>query len=237
MKGHICPALGKIKLSKLTPAHVQGLYRSKLDSGLSPATVHKVHTVLHKALKQAMRWSLVPRNVTEAVTPPRPAPDEMRPLSPDGGRLLLKAARGDRFEALYVLAIHTGMRLGELLGLGWEDVDLERRRLQLRHGLTTLGSRPVLGELKTKRSRRTIQLTAGAVDALKEHRRRQAEEKLAARELYEDHGLVFATYVGTPINASNIRRRSLASAAGTRRTAEDTLPRSAPHRRDAPAVP
>jgi integrase len=139
---HICPALGRIKLSQLTPAHVQGLYRSKLDSGLSPATVHKVHTVLHKALKQAMRWSLVPRNVTEAVTPPRPAAEEMRPLSPEEAQLLLKAARNDRLEALYVLVIHTGMRLGELLGLSWEDVDLERRRLQLRHGLTTLAAAP-----------------------------------------------------------------------------------------------
>ena len=77
---HIKPVIGRVKLKALTPAHVQGLYRDRLDAGLSPATVNKTHVVLHKALKQAMRWNMIPRNVTEAVTPPRPTPEEIRPL-------------------------------------------------------------------------------------------------------------------------------------------------------------
>ena len=88
---HISPALGRLRLKALTPAHVQGFYRGRLDSGLSPATVQKIHVVLHKALSQAVKWSLVPRNVTEAVSAPRPSPKEMRPLSARRGQ---KAARG-----------------------------------------------------------------------------------------------------------------------------------------------
>jgi integrase len=121
---HLKPALGRVKLSKLTPAHLQGLYRDKLDSGLSPATVQKIHTVLHKALTQALKWNMIPRNAADAVKAPRPAPEEMHPLSPDGARKLIETAHGDPLEALYILAVHTGMRQGELLALKWEDVEL-----------------------------------------------------------------------------------------------------------------
>jgi integrase len=112
-------------VAALTPAHVQGLYRAKLDEGLAPKTVKYIHTTLHRALKQAVRWGLVPRNAAAGVDPPRVRTPEMRPLSPMQARTLLNAASGDRLEALYVLAITTGMRQGELLGLKWEDVDLK----------------------------------------------------------------------------------------------------------------
>jgi integrase len=122
---HIIPFLGGIKLSKLTPAHVQGFYRDRLDSELASASVHKCHTVLHKALGQAVKWHLIPRNVCDAVKAPRPTPqEEMRTLSPEETRRLLETAHGDKLEALYVLAITTGMRQGELLGLKWQDIDL-----------------------------------------------------------------------------------------------------------------
>ena len=91
---HIRPALGRVKLSKLTPAHMQGLYRDKLDSGLSPATVQKLHTVLHKSLAQALKWNRdPPRNVPDAVEAPRPTPKEMHPLSPVEACRLLEASR------------------------------------------------------------------------------------------------------------------------------------------------
>jgi site-specific recombinase XerC len=96
---HISPALGRLRLKALTPAHVQGFYRGKLDSGLSPATVQKIHVVLHKALSQAVKWSLIPRNVTEVVSAPRPAPKEMRTLSAPEVRRLLQAASDDPLEA------------------------------------------------------------------------------------------------------------------------------------------
>src|SRR5215218_3643993 len=110
---HIAPALGQAKLKNLSPAHLQGFYRDRLDAGLSPRTVQYLHVVLHRALKQALRWGLVPRNVAEAVDPPKVPEKDVTPLSPDQARALLEAARGDRLEALYVLAVHTGMRQGE----------------------------------------------------------------------------------------------------------------------------
>src|SRR5215204_1390075 len=125
VRKHIVPALGRVKVKAISPAYLQGFYHSKLEAGLSPRTVQYLHAVLHRALKQALRWGLVPRNVAEAVDPPKPRKEEIKPLSRDEARRLLDAAYSDRLEALYVLAIHLGLRQGELLGLRWKDVDLE----------------------------------------------------------------------------------------------------------------
>src|SRR5215203_3800016 len=122
---HIRPILGQLKLKNLTSAHVRGLYRQKLDAGLAPRTVQYVHVTLHKALEQAIVDGLIPRNVTEAVKPPQVRREEMRPLTAEQVRILFDVGVGDRLEALYVLAVTTGLRQGELLGLKWDDVDLE----------------------------------------------------------------------------------------------------------------
>ena len=143
---------------------------------------------------------------------PAASSKEMHPLSASEARRLLAAASeaGDRLEAFYVLALHTGMRRGELLGLKWEDVDLDGSTIRVRRTLTRVddGKRLALGEPKTKKSRRTVRLTPRAVEALKRHRARQAGEKLKAGGLYEDRGLVFAGEVGNLINPSNLRQRS-----------------------------
>jgi integrase len=97
---HIKPSLGRVGLKRLTPAQVRGLHREKLDAGLTPATVRKIHSTLHKALSQAMADGLIPRNAAD-VKAPRPAPEEMQPLSEAEARAFLDAARGDRFEPLY----------------------------------------------------------------------------------------------------------------------------------------
>src|SRR5215208_8011183 len=136
---HIVPALGHIRLKKLTPLHVQSFYGSKLESGSSKRTVEYIHTVLHAALKQAVRWELVARNVTDSVDPPRPEKEERPTFDLERARLFLEAARGDRFEALYLLAIQTGMRRGELLGLRWDDLDLDKALLHVRQALAPNG--------------------------------------------------------------------------------------------------
>jgi integrase len=205
---HISPALGRIAHKSLSVAHVQGFYRDRLDSGLSPATVQKIHAVLHKALDQAASWSLVPRNPIESVKAPRPAPEEIRPLNREQAKALLKTARRKRFEALYVLAVTTGLRQGELLGLKWEDVDLENSLIRVRRTLIRNRGRLLLGEPKTKRSRRTVRLTEAAVQALKEHLTRQIEQMERLGDLYEDQGLIFATQRGTLVNPTNLRKRS-----------------------------
>jgi integrase len=206
---HIKPSIGRIKLRNVSALHLQGLYRDRLDSGLSGSTVQKMHHVLHKALSQAVRWNLIPRNPADSVKAPTASTKEMHPLSAPEARQLLEAAgeAGDRLEALYVLAVHTGMRRGELLGLKWDDVDLDGSTVRVRRTLTRKGTGYVLGEPKTKKSRRTVRLTQRAVDALRSHRRRQLEEKLAAGR-YEDSGLVFAGEGGGLINPSNLRQRS-----------------------------
>jgi integrase len=207
VRKHIAPALDRIKLRALSPIHLQGLYQAKLEAGLSPSTVRHLHVVLHRALDQALRWGLVPRNVSEAVDLPKLQKKEIRPLSADEARRLLEAARGDRLEALYMLAIHCGLRQGELLGLRWENLDLETGTLQVRRTLTTTKGGPRFTAPKTAKSRRSIKLTAGAVDALRRHHDRQFEESTRLTGLWQDYGLVFATTTGTPLNPSNLTSR------------------------------
>src|SRR5215211_3849686 len=129
---HIKPALGRLKLTNLNALHLQGFYRDRLNSVLSGSTVQKMHHVLHKALAQAVKWHLIPRSPADPVKAPTPTPKEMHPLSAAEARKLLATARGDGLEALYELAIQTGMRQGELLALKWEDVDLDGQTVRIR---------------------------------------------------------------------------------------------------------
>ncbi len=212
---HVKPSLGRIKLRNLSALHLQGLYRERQDcetAKLSASTVQKIHHVLHKALSQAVKWDLLPRNPADAVKAPVPLPKEMHPLSATEAHSLLEASEEDRLGAFYVLALHTGMRSGELLGLKWPDVDLEGRALRVRRTLTRTenGKKLALGEPKTKKSRRTVRLTPRAVGALRSHRAQQAQEKLKFGSLYEDQDLVFAGEAGNLINPSNLRQRSFA---------------------------
>jgi integrase len=201
---HIRPVLGKVKLKNLTSAHVRGLYREKLDAGLSPRTVQYVHVTLHKALKQAIADGLIPRNATEAVKPPQVSREEMRPLTAEQVKVLFEAAKGDRLAALYVLAVTTGLRQGELLGLKWDDIDLEVGTLQVRRTLTTAKGGPVLSEPKTKGSRRTVRLSVTASEALRSHLDRQLGEIDQAGDLWRENGLIFASKSGSPLSRQHV---------------------------------
>ena len=203
---HIVPMLGSVKLKTLSPTHVRSLYKEKLSS-LSPRTVQYIHVTLHKALKQAVNDGLIPRNATEAVKPPQVRRKEIRPLTPEQVKVLLDAASGDRLEALYTLAVHTGLRQGELLGLKWEDVDLESGSLHVKRTLTTARGGPRLAAPKTKGSRRRVSLTRGAVDALRAHLARQLDEIDRAGPLWQENGLVFASVTGTPLDRHDLTSR------------------------------
>lgn len=199
---HLMPSLGRLKLKAITPAHVRGLYREKLEAGSSARTVRYIHTTLHKALRQAVMDGLIPRNATEAVKPPQPSREEMHPLTPEQAKHLLQVAHdtGDRLEALYVLAIHTGLRQGELLGLKWDDVDLEDGSLQVRRTLTITKSGPVFTSPKTTGSRRSVKLTSKAIEAVKSHLERQLREIDRVGSLWSENGLIFASETGTPLD-------------------------------------
>jgi integrase len=205
---HLKPALGRVKLKGITPAHVRGLYRDKLEAGSSARTVRYVHTTLHKALKQAVMDGLIPRNATEAVKPPQLSREEMHPLTPEQAKLLLQTTyeTEDRLEALYVLAIHTGLRQGELLGLKWDDVDLEDSSLQVRRTLAITRSGPVFISPKTTGSRRSVKLTSKAIEALRRHLERQLGEIDRIGSLWSENGLIFASETGEPLDRRTVTK-------------------------------
>jgi integrase len=196
---HAIPALGRVRLGRLTPQHFQRLYQEKLAAGLSPTTVNHLHTVLHGAFAEAVRWGLVPRNVVALVRPPRKAHVEVVALTVKQARALLAAAAGNRFEVLFVLALKTGMRRGELLALHWEDVDLDKGVLQIRGTLRRTREGLKIGTPKTAASRRKLVLSSSSVAALRRHRARQQEERQAAGDLWQDFGLVFPNLLGRPM--------------------------------------
>lgn len=202
-------SIGRVKLKALAPAHTRALYRSKLDGGLSPRSVNYIHVTLHKALSQATSDGLVQRNAAQ-VKAPRPEKPEIEPLSPDQARKLVATAYeiGDRYAALYVVALHTGLREGEMLGLRWDDLDLEA-------AVPTLRVRRTLSETRTghkfelpKNGKgRSVKLSKKAVEAFRGHRARQDEEKSRSGSLWRDNGLVFPTTTGTTTSATNLLGR------------------------------
>ncbi len=204
---HVRPRIGRIALAKLTPREVQALVNDRLAAGLSPRTVQYVHSVLRNALGQAEKWSLVGRNVARLVDSPRVRQVEIHPLTPDEARRLLAFVHGTRDEALYAVAIAMGLRQGEVLGLRWSDVDLEGGALTVRHTLQKMRGKTELVEPKTVKSRRTLSMPAPVLTSLRDHRRRQVEERLAIGEDWQDLDFVFASAIGTPQDGSAVRHR------------------------------
>jgi integrase len=208
IRRHISPAFARLRLSKLTAAHIQSLYAAKLRGGLKPSSVRYIHAVLHRALEQAVRFNLIPFNPAARVDPPKVRQEEITPLDAEQARTLLHAARGDRFETLYVLSLTVGLRMGEALGLRWSDTDLDANTLRVSRQLQRVrdGGGLVFGEPKNA-SRRTLDLPQRAVEALRSHRKKQMEEQLRAGSEWQDYGLVFASGKGTPLDAQNIVNR------------------------------
>ena len=214
---HIIPALGQVKLEALRKAQVDLLYADLLrekpkGSGLAPSSVRRVHAVLHAALEEAVRGDLIPRNPATHANKPKVREDEIEPLDTQQARAFLAAARGDRYEALYVLCLMVRLRQGEALGLKWMDVDLEagtllvNRQLQrVRRDGNTAG-KLVFFEPKNA-SRRTVGLPERAVIALRSHRKRQLEGRVLAGSEWQDNGLVFTTRTGGPVEAQNVVNR------------------------------
>ena len=210
LRYHILPALGDVPLAKLTPQHVQSFYTRKFDSGLSASSVANIHTVLHSALKEATQLGLVQRNVADLVRKPRRKRTKTTTLTELQVHTFLDVTHGNRLEALYILALTTGMREGELLALSWSDVDFERGIVQVTHSLQDSDGpvRRILDDPKTAHSRRRIALSAAAVHALRLHRERQQEERNRSGELWDmSYDLVFPNTRGRPIDPAHLRTR------------------------------
>lgn len=207
--------------------------KAKTVANLSPMTIRKFHATIHRALSHAVKWGYLTRNVADAAQPPSVALSEMSP--PNGADLakLLDMAisgaecyrgalergdspdraaqgHGDRLAALWAVAVYSGLRQGELLGLKWEDVDLDTGALTVRRILSRVrgaaGTEPIFGEPKTKKSRRTVAVPAEAAQTLRMHRVQQSLERLAAGPAWAGYDLVFSTHLGTPLHARNVLR-------------------------------
>jgi integrase len=205
---YVVPHVGRVPLVKLAPEDVQAMIRALEAQGLSVRTRRLARAVLRRALGQAEKWGKVPRNVAALVDCPRgadtPADDT---LDAAGVRAVLENARGDRLEAFARLALCLGLRRGELLGLRWEDIDFECGEFRIAHSLSyRSGEGLILQEPKTAAGRRTIPLVGQTASSLREHHRRQLEERLVAGPAWVDSGHVFSNELGAPLDPRNVLR-------------------------------
>lgn len=207
----LLPHLGAIRLEQLKPAHIQACYgklkeRGMQQRGLSARSIQQCHTVLHGALQAAVRMELMMRNQVEGVTPPRPGRSEMKTLTPDQVRVLFTHTASDRLRPLWVLLVTTGMRVGEALGLAWDDIDFDTGSLTIRRALQRQrGKGLVLSQPKTGRSRRTIYPDSQTMEVLKAHRAAQLAERVKAGPLWEGTNSVFTTPSGRMVDPGNVR--------------------------------
>lgn len=216
-------AIGHVAVGGLKPTDLRALYRALLRT-LAPQTVVHVHRLLHKALEDAVREERIGRNVCDLVRPPAVPEYEPATLDMAQSRRLVAAAREDRFYPLWLLAIATGTREGELLGLVWPDLDKTRGVLTIRRNVRRMrGVGWVVGTPKTRASGRSLPLPPFLLAALAEHRERQEEDRRRCQD-WHDAGLIFPSRVGTYVERTNLVRRHwrpLLERAG--------LPRMRPH--------
>lgn len=203
VRKHLVPLIGRRPLVKLTPADVQTLLNLKREEGLSSRTVQYIHATLRAALGVALRWGMVERNVATLVEPVKADRKPVTPFAPEEAMLLLEASADDRLGALWTVALAVGLRPSEALGLRWADVDLDGGSLFVRHVLEMRAGQWSLQPPKSRTSRRTVPLPGVCVDALRRHRRRQLEERIAAPEPWEDHDFVFTDIQGRPIDRTS----------------------------------
>ena len=208
--------LGARRLQQVTPLEIQGVYSAMTECGLAARTVRYVHTVLNDALEQAVKWGLIARNPAQHVELPGRASKEMYAMSREEVDTFLQVAQKDPFYTLFLVAITTGMRPGEYLALQWKDIDFDAGKASVQRSLARRHDKqdkdnPVpswyFKEPKTPGSRRSIKLSPTVLQALRVHKARQAEEKLAAGSKYQNFDLVFATDLGLPLHEHDLVRR------------------------------
>jgi integrase len=203
---HLVPGLGKIPLTQLRPEHIQKYLSEKSSKGrwdgkggLNPRTVSHHHTALHRALKIAVKWGLIPRNPADAIEPPRCQRNEVQTMDEDGVSTFLEAAKPSRYYPLFYLALYTGMRRSELLALRWSDVDFLYCQVSVNRSLHRLRDGSIVFRSpKTTRARRSIALTPSTALVLKDHREQQEATRLLLGSTLDDNDLVFSGADGRP---------------------------------------
>jgi integrase len=220
---HLIPTLGGVSLRKLGPGAIQQMYARKLEEGLSPATVHYIHAVLREALGHAVKWGMLGSNPATRTSPPRPRSPEFATLDSEQVRLFLaEAKRSSPHYVLYLSAVFTGARQGELLGLRWQDVDLALGALAIRQKLYRLRDRILISEPKTRAGKRSLPIPPALVEELRRVQEAQNEVRRALETCPEgiecrnrqcvkwhETGLVFAQQNGKPLHGLNITQDDL----------------------------
>jgi integrase len=205
LKVHVLPALGALKLQRLTAPRLAAFYSELLTDGrrdgkgLAPKTVRNIHVLLHRALKDATRWGYVPHNRADDVDPPQGASPQQQVWTPEQLRAFLVHVRDDRLYALWLLVATTGMRRAELAGLRWSDIDFARARLTPRLPRVVVNYQVHTSDTKTASGRRSLALDPATLEALREHRRRQTDERAVA-EIGDEHDLLFTWPDGRPLH-------------------------------------
>lgn len=210
---HIKPILGHILLDKLTPLHLQQLYKDRLEhgkltgeGGLSNKSVLAIHRILHRALEQAVKWQLIIRNVADCVEPPKPQKYQAKFLDE---KQVIKLQEISKDTYLYIpilIAIYTGMRRGEILGLMWQDIDLDKGMVKIAHSLNSTKNGLELSTPKTNKSIRNIAIPKIVVKELKRHKIVQKQNKLKYGNSYQDSDMVCTLENGKMINPKNLSR-------------------------------
>ena len=209
MSHHVLPTLGGRSVRDIGPGQLNSLYADLLANGrrngpggLSAKTVRYIHTILHKALADALDAGLVATNVAERAKPPRPrarATSELRFWTPAQLRCFFRFLEGHRLEAAWRVSAMTGMRRGEVLGLRWSDIDLEAGRVHVRQALVSVAYELVVSTPKNHRAR-VIDLDPGTIEHLQSHRRRQLVDRAEWGSDYDDADLVFCKENGEPLH-------------------------------------
>jgi len=213
MRNWVVPRLGSVRLAEVTPMHLRSLQTELLrdgrvdgKGGLAPRSVASCRRVLSQALKDAVRWGLLIRNPMDAVDPPRVVDAEMVTWSDTQARAFLDAVAGDRLYAMWVLFLTTGVRRGELAGLRWDDVELDRATMAIVRNRVSAGRGKAVSthQPKTRRGRRNVALDVTSVDVLRSHRTAQLEEHLRLGPAWVDSGYVFCGADGAPLHPDTI---------------------------------
>ena len=206
-KQHIVPILGQLRLQDVSPSHIKQLYAMKREEGRGARTIQLIHAVLHNVLKQAVRERILGHNPMDAVERPKVEQPEMRVWDEEQIRQFLISAYGSVFEAAYYLALSTGMREGELLGLKWSDVDWNKATLFVQRQLQYIkGQGYVFVPPKTKAGKRKIKVGSSTLKYLEAHRSQQAIQKTLAEGRWQENNLIFPTTIGTPLDCRRLTK-------------------------------
>lgn len=223
MERHVIPRLGHVPLRQLSALQLNAFYAELVESGrcdgkggLSARTVRYTHVVLHRALRDAVRWGLLSRNPADLADPPKQQRPEVHVWTTDQLRQFLEHVGTDRLAALWVLLATTGMRRGEALGLRWRDVDFEASRVSVSQSLGSWGGQLVFAAPKTAKSRRSLTLDPVTLAVLRRHRKLQLEERMRWGRTRDELDLVFCREDGSPVRPDSVTRQfgELSRAAG-----------------------